>query len=184
MLVEEAVGEFRGDGGTLTEVYHVEAAGGDDRGDLGAGGGVEALGAGGEDAADEFVGPLRGRDVEHTGDQAAGDERLHRAAAVAGRGEDEDFVAGGFEQALRFGHAGGRVAKHAGDDEGLFGRRRRRGRRGRPCVDHAANRAGGVFKNSAGDAVDAGDVHNRGHHRNVGRANVRRGLAARERRDH
>ena len=52
----------------------------------------QARGAGAEDAADQFVRQFRRGDVEDSGDQAVGDQALHRFAAVARRVEDEDFV--------------------------------------------------------------------------------------------
>ena len=46
---------------------------------------LQPVGAGREDAADELVGELGRRDVEHAGEEAAARERLHRLAAGAGR---------------------------------------------------------------------------------------------------
>ena len=53
-------------------------------------------------------------------------------------------------------------------------------KRGFAGGDHAGDGAGGVGEDGAGDAVEAGDVDDGGHHREVARADVGRDLAARE----
>ena len=55
---------------------------------------VEPVRPGAEHAADELVAQLGRGDVEHAGDEAAGDQRLHRAPAGAGGVEDQHLVAG------------------------------------------------------------------------------------------
>ena len=79
------------------------------------------------------------------------------------------------DEALGLGHTGRRVAKHARDHEWFFsgGFRDARGR----CGDHAADRAGGVFKNDARHAVDAGHIDDRRHHRDVAGADAARKYA-------
>ena len=69
-------------------------AGGADLREAGAGDGAEAVGAGGEDAADELVGDLGGGGVDHALEHAAVGEHLQRAAAGAGGVEDERVVGG------------------------------------------------------------------------------------------
>ena len=48
---------------------------------------IEPVGTAGEDAADEQVGNLGGRDVQHPLDQSGLDQLLHRLAAGSGRVE-------------------------------------------------------------------------------------------------
>ena len=171
MDVEITPFEFLGNRSHLAEVDHVEAAWGDDHGDVRLGGGVHALGAGVKIAADEFVGPFGRGDIEHARDDAALDDGFHDAPARARGGEDQDFVAGGFEDFLGFRDAGSRVAELAGDDERLsgadFG----------GDADHATDRTGSAGKDDAGEAVKAGDVGDAGHHRDVFRAEVRSDIA-------
>ena len=69
-------------------------------GSAGFGGGFEPVRAGAEKAADEFIGPFGGGDVEDAGDHARFDERFHGAPADAGGVEDEHFEACAFEDFL------------------------------------------------------------------------------------
>ena len=184
VLIKRAAGKFRGHAGAFAEVHHVEATGRDDGGNLGARGGVQPVGSSAEDAADEFVGPLRRRHIEHAGHEAAGDQRFHGASPGAGSGEDEDFIAGSFENFFGLGDPRGGVAKHAGHDERFFRRRSRGGATSGGGRNHAGDGTGGVFKNHPGDAVNAGDIDDGRHHHEIGGADVGRSLTARERRDH
>jgi hypothetical protein len=174
VLVEVAALEFGGNGIGAVEIHHVEAAGSDDGGDRVPGGGFESSRAGGEKAADEFIRPFGGRDVEYSGDKAGFDERFHGPAASAGGVENEDFVTGGFENFAGGLDAVGGIAEHAGDDERFvgagFGRR----------FDHAADGAGGTSEDLARDAIEAGDVHDAGKHDDVLDANILGGVAAGE----
>lgn len=71
----------------------------------------------------------------------------------AGRVEDEDFVAGLFENLPRVIDAGRRVAELARDDDWLV-------RAGLGFdLDDAADRPGGASENLARDAVQPRDIH-------------------------
>ena len=74
-------------------------------------------GPGREHAADEVVGQLGRRHVEHAGEEAAARERLHRLAAGAGRVEDEHLVAELLEPLARARHARRRDAEHRRADQ-------------------------------------------------------------------
>ena len=178
MDVEITSGELGRHRGLLAKIYHVEAAWGDDHGDVRLGGGVHTLGAGVKIAADEFVGPFGRGDIKDAGDDAALDDRFHDASTRAGGGEDQDFVTSGFEDLLGFGDTGGRVAELAGDDEGL------RGADFGDGADHAADRAGGAGEDDAREAVQARHVGDARHHRDVLRAEVRGDIACGQGRDH
>ena len=75
------------------EVDHVERAERDDLRQAGRARRLEPVGPGREHAADELVGQLGRRHVEHAGEEAARGQRLHRLAAGAGGVEDEHLVA-------------------------------------------------------------------------------------------
>ena len=78
----------------------------------GRAGGLQPVGAGREHAADELVGELGRRRVEHAGEEAVADERLHRLAARSGRVEDEHLVPELLEPLPRARHARRRDAEH------------------------------------------------------------------------
>ena len=119
MLVELPVFELLGDRVGRAEVDHVEGSDGDHLWDAALAGGGQAGGAGGQDAADQFVGQFRGGDVEHSGNQAIGDQALHRFAAVAGGVEYEHFIAGRFQDLSRVFDARCRHTEHRGGDQRL-----------------------------------------------------------------
>jgi hypothetical protein len=118
----------------------------------------ESVRAGGEDAADEFVGPFGGGDIEDTRYHAGLHERLHGLASGAHGGEDQDFVSGGLEAPPGVFDARGCVAELTGDDDGAVG-----------CgwgvaFDHTADGPGGTGEDESGDAVEAGDIDDAGQH--------------------
>ena len=178
MDVEIATGELGRYRGLLAEVHHVEAARGHDHGDVRLGGGVHTVRPCVQSPADKFVRPLGRGDVEDAGDDAALDDRLHDASARARGGEDQYLIAGGFEDFLGFGDAGGRVAELAGDDERL------RGADFRDGADHAADGAGGAGEDDAGEPVQSGHVRDARHHRDVLGAEVRGDVPGGQGRDH
>ncbi len=92
MLIEYAASIFRRHRVCGPEVDHVEATWSDHRRHTAAGGCFEPRRASAHDTAAKFVGPLRGRHVEHSGNQAGIDQFLHRPAAAAGGMEDEDLI--------------------------------------------------------------------------------------------
>ena len=71
-----------------------------------------------------------------------------------------------------------RVAEHRRGDQRGFGRR------GRLGGDHPGDRGGGVGVDAAADPVEPGDVHDRGHERDVLGARVRADVSAANRRGH
>ena len=91
--VEVALLELRRDRLARPEVDHVERAQRDDLRDARAPRRREAIGPRAEDAADELVAQLGRRRVEHAGEEAARDQRLHRAPAGAGHVERQHLVA-------------------------------------------------------------------------------------------
>ena len=92
--------------------------------------------------------------------------------------EDEHLIAELLEPLSRASHARRRHAEH-----------RRPNQRpplpalGHGRLGHSRNRAGRVREDALRDPVQAGDVHDRIGHRDVGRADVRARVARRERRD-
>ena len=164
--VEGAAGEPGRHALALAEVHHVEAARHDDGRHAGSGRGLQPVGTRGQDASDEFIGQFRRRDVEHAGDQAAFDERLHRTAAGAGRRKHEHLVAGPFEHGNRRLDALRGVAEHARHDQrlGVSG--------GDVGLDHAADAAGRAGEDRPRDAVESLHVDHGGHHHDVPGAHV------------
>ena len=176
VFVEQAIFELFGDGVFALEVDHVDTAWGDDGGQFCAGGGVETIGSCGEDATDDFVGEFGGGDVEDALDEAGVDDGFHGLTADAGAMEHEGFEARVFEHDFGAVDASGGVAKHAGDDGGLFFN----GLEADVGFDHAADGSGGAGEDGAGDTVDTGDVHDAGEEDDVLRTDVLGGVAARE----
>ena len=163
----------------LAEVHHVETARRHDRGDAEAPGRLQPGGPGAQDSPDQLVRPFRGGDVEDPGDESAVDERLHRAPTGAGGVEHEHLVARGLDEPAGLGDAGGGVAEHAGhDDRAVHGGPAAPSLGGR---HHPVQRARGVFEDCPGNPIQPCDIDDRGDHDEVGRADVRRGLAAGER---
>ena len=98
----------------------------------------------GQHAADQEIGDLGRRDVDHAGDEAAVDQLLHRPAAGAGGVEHEAIVVR-LERLNHRLHAGCRDAEHGEPQRGLV--RRRRPRHGIP--HHARQRVRGVAQHLA-----------------------------------
>ena len=140
--------------------------------------GIEPLRAGREHAAHELVGEFRGRDVEDAGYHPAGDERFHRPAAGARGVEHEDFVARLLQKRHRRLDALRGVSEHAGHDERFVVAVRHVG------LHHATDRTRRPGKDRARDSIQPLHVYDRWHHRDVGRAEVWRRVAAGERGDH
>ena len=184
MAVEAAAGEGRWHRLGRAKIHHVEAAGGDHCGDTMPRGGVEAGRTGGENAADEFVGPFGGRDVEDPCHRAACDQRFHRPTTGACGMEDDDIAAGRFEQRPGLLHAGGRVAEHRSDDEGLCAAPL-------PCrsqtdvgVDERTDNGGRPGELGPREGVEPRDVGHRRDHHDVGDVEIGGDVAAGERRHH
>ena len=179
VLVEEPVAEPLRHGVAGAEVDHVEGAERDDLRNAELARGLEPVGPGGEDSADEFVGELRRRHVEHAGDEPAAHERLHRLPARAGGVEHEHLVAELLQPLARGRDAGRGDAEHRRRDERLpaldVGRLGRR---------HPGDRRGRVGEDARGDGVDPRDVDDGVHHRHVDGADVGARVAGGHRRDH
>ena len=103
--VEVAVVELRRHRLARAEVDHVERAERDDLRHARRARGLEPVGPRREHAADELVGELGRRRVEHAREEAVLRERLHRLAARAGGVEDEHLVAELLEPLARGRHA-------------------------------------------------------------------------------
>ena len=155
----------------------------------GAGTGISAkfAEAGGEDAAAQLIRPLGGGHVEGTLDEAVLDEALHRLPAGAGGVEHQHLVALPLEDGSRGVDQLGGVAEHARGQQRLFG--------GLACrlgveahllgrLDGAADGAGGVGQHRPRQPVDAGDVDDRVHHRDVLGPDVGAGVPRGDGRDH
>ena len=149
VLIKSAGGKLGGHAGPFAKINHIETTRRDDCGNFSAGSSIESFWSSRQDSADEFIGPFGGGEVEHARNQPAGDESFHRATTVAGSSKDEDLIAGGFHDALGFGDASGRVAKHTGDNKWFFAGGYRGGLAGNRGVDHAADCGRGVGKNYA-----------------------------------
>ena len=108
------------------------------------------------------------------------DQRFHRLPAGAGGVEDQHLVAGVLEHLARPGDAGRGDAEHGGGDERPVPGDDRR----RFGADHAGNGAGGIGDDARREAIDAGNVDDRGHHRHVGDADIGADVARGERRQH
>ena len=91
--VEVAVLELGRHGVARAEVDHVQRPERDDLRQAGAPHRLQAIGAGGEDAADQVVGELGRGGVERADQEAAGGERLEGLPARPGGVEDEHLVA-------------------------------------------------------------------------------------------
>ena len=181
-MVESAAGILRRHGLGFTKVHHVQAAWRDDGGHSGLRGCIQTLRAGIEHAAQQFIRPLRGRDVEHTGDHAAFDQRFHGPPAIAGGGKDQHFIARRLQQLFGLRDTGGRVAKHAGNDQRPVGNRTLLARLRR--LHHAADGTRRVFKDHSRQAIDARHIDDGRDHDDVLGADIGRGVAAGQRADH
>ena len=108
-----------------------------------ADGSFEPGGAGAEHAADEFIGPFGGGDVEDAGHHPRFDEGFHGSPTAAGGVKDEDFKSGFFENLAGGGDAVRCVPELAGgDDRFVFGF-------GWLGFDHTADRASGAGEDLA-----------------------------------
>ena len=178
--VEVAALEALGHGVARAEVDHVERAERDDLRDAARGPTASSRsGPGREDAADEFVGQLGRRDVEHAGQVAAGRQRLERLPAGAGGVEDEHLVAELLQPLARARDARRRDAEHRRADQralaAALGHRRRA-----PCPRSRRRRSPRIC---AEIWLIAGDVDDRVGHRDVDGADVRARVARGDRRD-
>ncbi|HVK02569.1 MAG TPA: hypothetical protein VM490_03790, partial [Armatimonadaceae bacterium] len=129
--------------------------------------GLQAVGPGGEHAADQVVAQLGRRRVQDAGEEAALDERLHRLPARARGVEDEHLVTPLLERLARPRHARRGDAEHRGADQRLLLAEVHLGR-----LHHARHRGRRVGEDAAGDRVDPGHVGHGGHQRDVGPADV------------
>jgi len=162
VLVEVAILELRRHRVQRPEVDHVGGADRDHLRRAGLGGGRKSPGPGREDAADQFVGQFGGGDVEHAGNQALADQRLHRLAAGAGAVKHEHLIAGLFEHFSGTLNAGRGNAEHRSGDQRLVG-----GCRIDRELDHAGHRMGRFGQHGAADAVEPKDVDDRVDHHDV-----------------
>src|SRR5690606_21570954 len=80
---------------------------------------LETVGPGREHPANQIIGELGGRDVEHTAEETALHQRLHRLPAGAGGVEHQDLVALLLQHLTRSRHTWGRHAEHGGTDQWL-----------------------------------------------------------------
>ncbi len=159
-----------GDGRPRAEVDHVERADAHDLGNSAPAGGLQPVGPGGEDAADQLVGQLGRRQVEHAGDLAVADQTFHRLAADAGGVEDEHLAPARFEQFASPVDAGGRHAEHRRGDDRPVARRLGPWAVRRPGPSRPGR--GRRWRERSGSAIQAGEVGDRVDHHDVAAADV------------
>ena len=124
--VEESAGEPLGDGRPRPKLTMSSAPTLTTCGIPAPDGRLQPVGPGREDAADQLVGQLGRRQVEHAGDLAVADQPLHRLAADPGRVEDDHLAA----RALRAPAGRGRrtgSSRRTSSPRPAGGRRRRLG---------------------------------------------------------
>ena len=161
--VEQTVFESGGDGLRRVEVRHVERAGGHHlRNPLPACRG-ETVGSGAEEAPDVLVRELGGRDVQHAGNDAFADQRLHGLSAIAGRVKDQHLTARALQRLTRALDARRRHAEHRRGHQRFVVRLRFRSRIGH----EARHRPGRLREHFPAHAVDAENVHHRVEHEDV-----------------
>ena len=177
--VEVAPLELRRHGVAAAEVDHVERAQRDDLRQPRAARRLEPVRPGRQHAADEVVAQLGRGDVEHAGQEAGVDERLHRPAAGARRVEHEHLVAALLEPLARACDARRRHAEHRRAQQ-----RPLRAVRDRRSLHHAGHRGGRVGEDLRRDRVDPGHVGHRRHQADVGTADVVARVAGRDGGDH
>ena len=181
---EISAAEFLRDAVARAEIHHVQRAARADIGDRLPGEAAEPVLRRREYAADDEVGHFRGGDVDRAGEHAGIGQVLHRAAADAGRMEDEAVVVG-----LEFGgqrlHARRRHAEH-GDAERRLGVELCRGAGGGTghARDHAGERMGAVQQDLLRDGIEALNVGHRMHHQDVGGADIAADVAGGDGGDH
>ena len=176
MLVEKASGEPRWHGLGLAEIHHVQTARRDYRWHAGFRRRRQTLRSRRKDAANEFIGPLCGGYVQHAGHKAAGDQRFHGFAALAGTVENQHFFSRCLHQPSRLVHAVRRIPEHARHHHRsivLFPVISRR-------LHHSANGASRVSKNHAGNTVHPCHIHDCRNHYNIRGTDVRSDVSAGE----
>ena len=157
--------EARRHGRARPEVQDLDCARHHDLGNAGATGGLEAVGTGGEDAAQELVREFAHRVVDDAVDGAGPDHLLHGSSTRAHGVEGDRLEPRAPQATLDVQDAQRRDAEHRDGDQ-------------RPVVrarlvvatssSHASCRESGIAEDAARDAVQARDIRHGAHDRYVG----------------